>query len=111
MGEVNVEDGSLSFFAALYQVDKNLELGTWLLFGTIVVLTIVAYKLGFSAKEKIPFFKTLVVYFFLLLGSGILTVLSIYLSIIEGLLVIVLVLLVYRVRRRNEKKKEITAGK
>jgi len=99
-------ENRLQFFASLYQVDKNPQLGMWLLYGTIVVLCILAYKLGFS--HKLPLLKSLVVYLFLFLGCTILTILGVGLPIAEGLFVIVLVLFIYRVRRKFENTGNVT---
>lgn len=40
----------LSFFAALYQVDEHPLTGMWLLYGTIVVLSVIVFKLGFAKR-------------------------------------------------------------
>ncbi len=40
----------LSFFAALYQVDEHPLAGMWLLYGTIVVLSMIVFKLGFAKR-------------------------------------------------------------
>lgn len=90
----------LTFFATLFQVDKNAKLGMWLLYLTIVILTIIAYKLGFS--HKLSRLKSAIIYLVLILGCTILTFLGVILPIAEGLLVMVVVLLIYKLRRRNE---------
>lgn len=36
----------LSFFAALYQVDRQPAAGMWLLYGTIFVLAVIVFKLA-----------------------------------------------------------------
>lgn len=41
-------DGAFVLFAALYKVDENPEKGMWMLYLTIVVLSIIVYKLGFA---------------------------------------------------------------
>ena len=43
----------LSFFAALYKVNENSDLGMWLLYLTILFLSILVFKLGFA--QKLPF--------------------------------------------------------
>ncbi len=40
----------LSFFPALYNVTENPKVGMWLIYITIVALSIVVYKLGFAQK-------------------------------------------------------------
>ncbi|WAA11097.1 YlaH-like family protein [Fervidibacillus albus] len=97
-------ENRLSLFASFFQVDENPQLGMWLLYGTIVVLSIIAYHLGFS--HKLPILKTMIVYLFLLLGSSILSFLGTVLPVAEGLLLIVLVLTVYRIRRKVEQRGE-----
>jgi hypothetical protein len=92
----------LSFFAALYRVNENPDLGMWLLYGTIVLLCIIAYKLGFS--YKLPLIKSVLIYAFLIVGCTILSFLGVFLPVAEGLIVICVVLLVYRIRRKTEKK-------
>lgn len=98
-------ENRLSFFATLYKVDESPETGMWFLYGTIVILSIFAYKLGFA--NKLPILKSVVVYVFLLLGCTILSFLSVSLPVIEGLLVICLVLIIYRVRRYFERQKTV----
>ena len=53
----------LSFFAALYKVDENSDLGMWFLYITILILSIVVFKLGFS--QKLPILKSVIIYVFL----------------------------------------------
>lgn len=43
----------LSFFAALYQVDEHPLTGMWLLYGTIVVLSVIVFKLGFAKQAPV----------------------------------------------------------
>lgn len=92
----------LTFFAALYRVAEDPELGMLLLYGTIVVLSIIAYKLGFS--HKLPLLKSIIIYVFLFLGCTILSFLAVFLPVAEGLVVICAVLLIYRIRRFLENK-------
>jgi hypothetical protein len=94
----------LSFFAALYQLDKNPEVGTPLLYLTIVGLSILVYKLGFA--KKLPMGKSIVVYLFLILGCTVLTFLGVFLPITEGLLVAALILIIYKIRLYNQKKQD-----
>lgn len=61
----------LSFFAALYQVDEHPLAGMWLLYGTIVVLSVIVFKLGFA--KRLPVLKAAAVYLFLVLGCTVLT--------------------------------------
>lgn len=100
-------ESRLTFFAALFQVDKQPKLGMWLLYLTICLLCIIVYKLGFA--RKLPLLKSLVVYAFLLFGCSILTFLGVVLPITEGLVVAALILIVYRIRRHFEHKEEAKA--
>ena len=40
-------------FAKLCKVDENPELGMWLLYGTIIILSALVYNLGFARKLSI----------------------------------------------------------
>ncbi len=59
----------LSFFAALYQVETHPKLGMWLLYLTIIALSVLVYKLGFA--QKLPLLKSVAIYLFLILGCTI----------------------------------------
>jgi hypothetical protein len=98
----------LTFFAALYRVADHPDQGMLFLYGTIVILSIIAYKLGFS--HKLPLLKSIIIYLFLFLGCTILSFLAVFLPVAEGLVVICAVLLVYRIRRyfdHHKNKKSI----
>ncbi len=75
----------------------------WLLYLTIVGLSILVYKLGFA--KKLPLGKSIVIYLFLIVGCTVLTFLGIFLPVAEGLVVAALILIIYKVRLNNEKKK------
>jgi hypothetical protein len=92
----------LSFFAALFKVHENHDFGMWLLYLTILILSIIVYKLGFA--QKLPLFKSIIIYLFLIFGCSFLTFLGIFLPIAEGLLVAVLILVIYKIRLRMHKK-------
>jgi hypothetical protein len=97
----------LSFFASLYRVEENPTLGMWLLYITIIALSVLVYKLGFA--KKLPLLKSAVIYFFLAAGSTILTFLGIFLPVAEGLVVAALILIIYKVRLRNHKNEEVSS--
>jgi hypothetical protein len=97
----------LSFFASLYRVEENPALGMWLLYLTIVALSILVYKLGFA--KKLPVLKSAVIYFFLAAGSTVLTFLGIFLPVAEGLVVAALILIIYKIRLRNHKNEEVSS--
>ncbi|MEH7251349.1 YlaH-like family protein [Neobacillus niacini] len=100
---MNVAD-RLSFFPALYNVTENPKMGMWLLYLTIVALSILVYKLGFA--QKLPVGKSILIYFFLAAGCTILTALGIFLPITEGLVVAALILIIYKIRLHNSKKQQ-----
>ena len=95
----------LTFFAALYRVDENPTVGMWMLYLTIVALSIVVFKLGFA--QKLPLGKTILIYLFLILGCTILTFLGVFLPIAEGLIAAALILIIYKLRLRQHKKEEM----
>lgn len=95
---------SLSFFAALFKVQENSEVGMWLLYLTIVALCIIVFKLGFA--KKLPIAKSMIIYLFLILGCTILTFFAVFLPITEGLVVAALILIIYKVRLHQTKKLE-----
>ncbi|MBM4764370.1 YlaH-like family protein [Bacillus sp. B15-48] len=98
----------LTFFAALYKVHENPDLGMWMLYLTIFLLSVLVYKLGFS--QKLPLFKSILIYLFLGLGCTILTFLGIFLPIAEGLVVAALILIIYKIRLHLHKKQEMDAS-
>lgn len=97
----------LSFFAALYKVHENSDLGMWLLYITIVLLSILVFKLGFA--KKLPLGKSIVIYLFLILGCTMLTFLGVFLPVAEGLVVAALILIIYKIRLHQEKKQQASA--
>ncbi|WP_223700376.1 YlaH-like family protein [Sutcliffiella deserti] len=105
--EENVPE-RLSFFASLYRVDENPDLGMWLLYFTILALSILVYKLGFALK--LPILKSAVIYLFLILGGTVLSFLGIFLPVAEGLIVAALILIIYRIRLRRHKQEEGSAN-
>ncbi len=94
----------LSFFPSLYNVIDNPELGMWMLYLTILFLSILVYKLGFA--KKLPILKSAVIYIFLALGGTVLTFLGIFLPVAEGLVVAALILIIYKIRLHQSKKQE-----
>nr|WGD76878.1 YlaH-like family protein [Bacillus subtilis] len=92
----------LSFFAALYQVDRRPAAGMWSLYGTIFVLAVIVFKLGFA--KRLPVLKSAVVYVFLALGRTVLTFLGVFLPVAEGLVVAALILIIYKIRLYQSKK-------
>lgn len=97
----------LSFFAALFRVDENPAVGMWLLYLTIIGLSILVFKLGFA--QKLSLGKNLIIYSFLILGCTVLTFLGVFLPIAEGLVAAALILIIYKLRLRQHKKEEMNA--
>ncbi|MDM5226378.1 YlaH-like family protein [Cytobacillus sp. NJ13] len=97
----------LSFFAALFKVHENPTTGMWLLYITIVLLSILVFKLGFA--KKLPIMKSAVIYTFLILGCTVLTFLGVFLPVAEGLVVAALILIIYKIRLHQEKKEQAKA--
>jgi len=96
----------LSFFASLYKVDAQPELGMWLLYATVLVLSVIVYRLGFA--KKLPLLKNIVIYALLALGCTILTFFAVFLPVAEGLVIAALVLIIYKVRLHQSKKQTKT---
>jgi hypothetical protein len=103
---VNVAE-RLSFFPALYNVTEHPKAGMWFLYLTILILSIVVYKLGFS--QKLPLVKSILIYLFLAAGCTILTFLGIFLPVAEGLVVAALILIIYKIRLNQSKKQQVDA--
>lgn len=97
----------LSFFPALYNVTEHPKVGMWFLYLTILILSIVVYKLGFS--QKLPLVKSILIYLFLAAGCTILTFLGIFLPVAEGLVVAALILIIYKIRLHQSKKQQVEA--
>ncbi|MHC0037314.1 YlaH-like family protein [Pseudoneobacillus sp. C159] len=100
--------GRLSFFAALFRVDENPEIGMWWLYITTIILSIIVYKLGFAKKLRLA--QSIVIYIFLILGCTILTFFGVFLPVAEGLVVAALILIIYKIRLRQSKKLEANAN-
>lgn len=93
----------MSFFAKLCKVDENPELGMWLLYGTIILLSALVYNLGFARKLSV--LKNIVIYISLAIGCTVLTFLQ-FLPVGEGLVVAAIVLGIYRLRLRQAKQQK-----
>lgn len=89
---------SLRFFIEL----TNVKTGTWLQFITLILLTVIVYKLGFA--KKLSFLKNVVIYSCLILGCFVLLILSYALPVVEGLAVAAILLLIYKIRLHQERK-------
>ncbi|EZH67110.1 membrane protein [Bacillaceae bacterium JMAK1] len=100
----------VSFAAGLFNLHENIALGFWLLYLTVVVLSIVVFNLGFA--RKLPLLKNIVVYAALLIGSLIIAFFGVFYPVVESLIVAGLILGIYRIRlrmhKRNKPQKEQT---
>lgn len=96
----------ISFFAKLYNVDVNPEVGMWLLYGTMIILSALVYNLGFA--RKLSLLKNVVIYVVLAIGCTVLTFFGVLLPVGEGLVVAALVLGIYRLRLRQVKKQRVS---
>lgn len=78
-------------------------------FVLVFILSAIVYKLGF-AKNDLPLVKNIIIYIFLFLGCIVLTFLALFLPMIEGLIVAVLILVLYKIRLWREKREERTSS-
>lgn len=92
---------NLHFFAKIYKVSENPERGMWFLYLTVAILSAAVYKMGFA--RKLPLLKTAVVYVLLAAGATILTFFALFLPIAEGLAIMAVVLLLYKIRQTGGK--------
>jgi hypothetical protein len=92
----------------IYENSPNYKTAGYILLAVIFVLTAIVYHLGFARSSLKPW-QTAVIYVFLFLGCIILTFLAFFLPMVEGLIVAALVLIVYKVRLRRDKKKGTTS--
>lgn len=104
--EINVAE-RLTFFASLYEVDKNPEAGMWYLYITIFLMTVLVYKLGFA--KKLSILKNVVIYICLGLGCTLLTFFAVFLPIPEVLFFTALFLGIYRLRLHLHRKAKNSA--
>ncbi|MBB6454977.1 hypothetical protein HNQ94_003471 [Salirhabdus euzebyi] len=76
--------------------------GLLLLYLTILLFSLITYKLGFA--RKLPLLKALVVYILLALGCLMITFFAIVLPMAEVLIICAIVLGVYRFRLHRERQ-------
>lgn len=95
--------GSFSFILDYIVENYGTDHIFWIMYGINVVLSAIAYKLGFARKLSIG--KNILVYFLLILGTYITTIFSIMmLPMTESLVIIVIVLAIYRFRMHLQRK-------
>ena len=68
--EANITE-RLTFFASLFEIDQNPEQGMWYLYVTVLILSVIVYKLGFA--RELTLLKNIVIYISLAFGCTILT--------------------------------------
>lgn len=94
-----------SQMAVLFGIEHHTVLAMRLMYLTIVILSVVVYKLGFA--KKLPILKSAVIYTFLLIGCIPLDLLALQLPVIESLAIAAAVLIIYKIRlgmsKRNDK--------
>ncbi|WP_253724479.1 YlaH-like family protein [Sporosarcina sp. HYO08] len=88
----------------IYEVMPSYTIAGYILFGLVLLMSAIVYKLGFA--KKLHPLQSLVIYIFLFFGCLVLTFLAFFLPIVEGLIVAALILIIYRVRRLKEYKGE-----
>ncbi|GGG20763.1 hypothetical protein GCM10007425_13960 [Lysinibacillus alkalisoli] len=86
----------------IYEVSPSNEVAGYIVFGAVFLLCAIVYKLGF-ARSKLKLWQNLIVYGCLFLGCIVLTFLALALPMIEGLIVAVLILAIYKGRLKFEK--------
>jgi len=90
----------------LINLTNDTKLSMWILYGMIVVLSIVVYHLGFA--KKLSILKMLITYILLMFGCSFLTFLALRIPIVEALLASVFVLGIYKIRLHQSKKNKAT---
>lgn len=91
----------------IYETMPTYDIAGYVLFLIIFLLSVVVYKLGFAKKLRLG--QNLVIYAFLLIGCLMLTFLAFFLPVVEGLIVAALILIIYKIRLRLERKQSPTA--
>lgn len=86
----------------IYEIMPSYNVAGYVLFFTIFLLSVLVYKLGFA--KKLAFRQNIVIYIFLLLGCLMLTFLAFFLPVVEALLVAALILIIYKIRLRLDKR-------
>jgi hypothetical protein len=92
----------------LYETLPNFTVAGYALYLVIFLLSAVVYKLGFAKKLKMA--QSIIIYIFLLLGCIMLTFLAFFLPVVEGLIIAALILILYKIRLFNEKKRSASAS-
>ncbi|QGM32609.1 hypothetical protein GI482_10880 [Bacillus sp. N3536] len=90
----------------IYETMPSFTVAGYILFIVIFLLSVLVYKLGFAKKLKLK--QNVVIYIFLLLGCLMLTFLAFFLPVVEALLVAALILIIYKIRLKLEKRGSTT---
>lgn len=98
---VNVAE-RLSFFGRLYNMDTNPDTGMWMMIGTIFILLVVVYNLGFARKIKL--WQNIIIYIVMFIGTIMLAFLGVFYPVAESLIIAAIVLGLYRFRLHNERQ-------
>ena len=102
----DILDRMSSISRYIYEVMPTFAVAGYVLFILIFLLSVLVYKLGFA--KKLRFGQNVVIYVFLLLGCLMLTFLAFFLPVVEALIVAALILIIYKIRLRLEKKQSST---
>ena len=90
----------------IYETMPNFDIAGYVLFIVIFLLSVLVYKLGFAKKLRLG--QNIVIYAFLFIGCLVLTFLAFFLPVVEGLVVAALILIIYKIRLRLERKQSST---
>ena len=90
----------------IYETIPSYDVAGYVLLLIIFLLSVLVYKLGFA--KKLVFKQNVVIYLFLFLGCLVLTFLAFFLPVVEGLVVAALILIIYKIRLRLEKRQSST---
>ncbi|WP_253278847.1 YlaH-like family protein [Psychrobacillus sp. FJAT-21963] len=90
----------------IYEAMPSYDIAGYVLFLVIFLLSVLVYRLGFAKKLRIG--QNIVIYAFLFIGCLMLTFLAFFLPVVEGLIVAALILIIYKIRLRLEKRKSST---
>ncbi|WP_225986179.1 YlaH-like family protein [Psychrobacillus glaciei] len=107
MEEQQVLDRMSSISRFIYETMPSFDIAGYVLYLVIFLLSVVVYKLGFAKKLRLG--QNIVIYAFLLIGCLMLTFLAFFLPVVEGLIVAALILIIYKIRLRLERKQSPTA--
>ncbi len=104
MSDADVMGAMSGISRLVYEILPSSKVAGYVLLALIFLMSAIVYKLGFAKKLR-PV-QNIMIYTFLFIGCIVLTFLALFLPIVEGLIVAALILIIYRVRRMNEYKKE-----